>query len=138
MIIFISFTETYLVKQKCSSLSHVRLFVTSWTIACEALLSMGFSRQEYWSGLPFPSPGDLPNPGMEPEYLVKKPLISVSSILTSIPPAKTRVFGMTFSSVQFSRSAASDSLRPHGSQHTRPPCPLPTLGVYSNSRPSSW
>ena len=37
-----------------------------WTVAHQAPLSMGFSRQEYWSGLPFPSPGDLPNPGMEP------------------------------------------------------------------------
>ena len=42
------------------SLSHVRLFATPWTVA------MGFSRQEYWSGLPFPSPGDLPDPGTEP------------------------------------------------------------------------
>ena len=48
------------------SLSHVRLFVTPWTVAHKALLSMGFSRQEYWSGLPFPSLGDLHNPGMEP------------------------------------------------------------------------
>ena len=47
-------------------LSHVRLFVTPWTVTCQAPLSMGFSRQEYWSGLPFPSPGDLPNPGIEP------------------------------------------------------------------------
>ena len=37
-----------------------------WTVACQAPLSMGFSRQEYWNGLPFPSPGDRPNPGMEP------------------------------------------------------------------------
>ena len=37
-----------------------------WTVACQASLSMGFSRQEYWRGLPFPSPGDLPNPGIEP------------------------------------------------------------------------
>ena len=37
-----------------------------WTVACQAPLSMGFSRQEYWSGLPFPSPGDLPDPGIEP------------------------------------------------------------------------
>ena len=36
-----------------------------WTVACEASLSMGFSRQEYWDGLPFPSPGDLPHPGIE-------------------------------------------------------------------------
>ena len=40
--------------------------VTSWTVACQVPLSMAFSRQEYWSGLPFPSPGDLPNPGIEP------------------------------------------------------------------------
>ena len=40
--------------------------VTPWAIACQAPLSMGFSRQEYWSGLPFPSPGDLPDPGIEP------------------------------------------------------------------------
>ena len=40
--------------------------VTPWTVACQAPLSMGFSRQEYWSRLPFPSPGDLPNPGIEP------------------------------------------------------------------------
>ena len=43
-----------------------RDFETSWTVACQAPLSMGFSRQEYGSGLPFPSPGDLPNPGIEP------------------------------------------------------------------------
>ena len=41
-------------------------FVTPWTVARQAPLSMGFSRQEYWSGLPFPSPGDLPNPGIKP------------------------------------------------------------------------
>ena len=48
------------------SLSHVRLFVTQWTVAHQAPPSMEFSRQEYWSELPFPSPGDLPNPGIEP------------------------------------------------------------------------
>ena len=47
------------------SLSHVWLSVTPWTVAYQAHLSMGFSRQQYWSGLPFPSPGDLPNPGIE-------------------------------------------------------------------------
>jgi len=47
-------------------LSRVQLFVTPWTVACQAPLSVGFSRQEYWSGLPFPPPGDLPNPGIEP------------------------------------------------------------------------
>ena len=47
-------------------LSHVRLFVTRWTVTRQALLFMGFPRQEYWSGLPFPAPGDLPDPGIEP------------------------------------------------------------------------
>ena len=51
---------------KVKSFSRVRLFVTPWTIDYQASPSMGFSRQEYWSGLPFPSPGDLPHPGIEP------------------------------------------------------------------------
>ena len=48
-----------------SHFSRVRLFVTPWVVAHQASLSMGFSRQEYWSGLPCPSPGDLPNPGIQ-------------------------------------------------------------------------
>ena len=48
------------------SLSRVQLFVPPWTIACQAPLSMEFRRQEYWSGLPFLSPEDLPNPGIKP------------------------------------------------------------------------
>ena len=48
------------------SLSRVQLFATPWTVAYQAPPSMGFSRQECWSGVPFPSPGDLPNPGIEP------------------------------------------------------------------------
>ena len=51
---------------KLKSLSRVQLFVTPWTVSHQAPPSMGFSRQEYWSGLPFPSPGDLPNSGIEP------------------------------------------------------------------------
>ena len=50
--------------------SHVQLCMTLWTTACKAPLSMGFSRQEYWSGLPCPSPGDLPDPGIEPMSLI--------------------------------------------------------------------
>ena len=46
--------------------SCVLLFVTPWAVACQAPLPMGFSNQAYWSGLPFPSPGDLPDPGIEP------------------------------------------------------------------------
>ena len=54
---------------KVESLSRVWLFATPWIVAHEAPLFMGFSRQEYWSGLPCPSPGDLPEPGIKPESL---------------------------------------------------------------------
>ena len=57
-------------------LSQVRLFVTPWTIARQAPLSMEFSRQEYWSGLPFPPPGDLPNPGIKPRSFASPALAS--------------------------------------------------------------
>ena len=57
-----------------SFLSCVLLFVTLWTAAHQAPLSMGFSRQEYWSGLPCPPPGDLPNPGIEPVSLMSPAL----------------------------------------------------------------
>ena len=56
-------------------LSHVWLFATLWLIAHQAPLSMEFSRQEYWSGLPFPSPGDLPHPGIEPTSLASPALV---------------------------------------------------------------
>ena len=57
-----------------SHFSHVQLFVTLWIVACQAPLSMGFSRQEYWSGLPCPLPGDLPYPGIEPASLMSPAL----------------------------------------------------------------
>ena len=61
------YSRTLLIwRSEVKSLSHVRLFATLWTVARQAPLSMGFSRQEYWSGLLFPSPGDLPNPEIEP------------------------------------------------------------------------
>ena len=53
-----------------SCFGHVWLFATLWTVSCQAPLSMGFSWQEHWSGLPFPSPGDLPNLGIEPTSLM--------------------------------------------------------------------
>ena len=53
-------------KEKVTSLSHVQFFATPWTVAYQDSPSTGFSRQENWSGFPFPSPGDLPNPGIEP------------------------------------------------------------------------
>ena len=58
-----------------SHFSCVQLFATLWTVARQAPLSMGFSRQEYWSGLPFPSPGDLPHLGIEPVSL-KSPALA--------------------------------------------------------------
>ena len=68
---------------KVKSLSRFQLFVTLWTVVYQAPLSMRFSRQEYWSGLPFPSPGDLPDPGIEPG----SPALE-SDALTSEPPGK--------------------------------------------------
>ena len=59
----------------------VQLFVTPWTVAYHVPLSMGFPGQEYWSGLPFPSPGDLPDPGIEP----RSPVLQMDS-LPSEPP----------------------------------------------------
>ena len=53
-------------KVKVKLLSRVRLFATPWTVAHQTPQSMEFSRQDYWSGLPFPSPADLPNPGIKP------------------------------------------------------------------------
>ena len=62
------------------------LFVTPWTVAHQVPLSMGFSRQECWSGLPFPSPGDLPNPGIKPA----SPTLA-GGFFTTEPPGKPRL-----------------------------------------------
>ena len=67
-------------------LSRVRLFATPWTVAHQAPLSRGFSRQEYWSGLPCSPPGDLPNPGVEPPSLQSPAL--AGGFLTTEPPGK--------------------------------------------------
>ena len=56
----------FITESESKVLSRVRLFATPWTVAYQAPPSTEFSRQEYWSGLPFPSPGDLPKPGIEP------------------------------------------------------------------------
>ena len=68
-------------------LSRVRLFATPWTAALQAPLSMGFSRQEYWSGLPCPPPGDRPDPGIEPGSAA-----SQADSLPSEPPGKPELF----------------------------------------------
>ena len=67
-------------------LSRVRLFMTRWTVAYQASEFMGFFRQEYWSGMPFPSPGDLPDPGIKPP----SPALQADA-LPSEPPGKPQV-----------------------------------------------
>ena len=81
-------------------LSHVWLFVTPWTVARQAPLTMGFIRQEYWSGLPCPSPGDLPDPGIEPGSSALQP-----DSLPSEPPGKPwetyRLFFIYYRTLKF-------------------------------------
>ena len=89
--VFSSYQESEKVKVKL--LSRVRLFATLWAVAYQAPPSMEFSRQEYWSGLPFPSPGDLPDPGIEP----RSPALQADA-LPSEPPGK---FGTLSSSFLF-------------------------------------
>ena len=74
---------------KVKSLSPVRLFATPWIVAYQASPSMGFSRQEYWSGVPFLSPGDLPYPGLEPG----SPELQTDA-LPSEPPGKSMIQGI--------------------------------------------
>ena len=69
-----------------SHFSRVLFFMTPWTVARQASLSIGFSRQEYWSGLPFPSPGDFSDPGIEPVFLMSPAL--ADRIFTTAPPGQ--------------------------------------------------
>ena len=82
---FLPKEQTVKVKVKVKSLSPVRLFATPWTVTYQAPPSMGFSRQEYWSGVLFPSPGDLPDPGIEPGSSALE-----ADSLTSEPPGKPK------------------------------------------------
>ena len=108
----ISFSNARKWKVKVKSLSPVWLLATPWTAAYQAPPSMGFSRQEYWSGLPLPSP---------------------------LLHHRQSLYHLSRSSLQFSCSIISDSLWPHELQHTRPSCPSPTPGVYPNPCPlSRW
>ena len=68
-----------------SPFSYVQLFTTPWIVSDQAPLSMGFSRQEYWNGFPFPPPGDLPNPGIEPQF----PAVQADA-LPSEPPGTAK------------------------------------------------
>ena len=93
--------------------------------ACQASLAIEFSRQGYWNGLSFPSPADLPEPGIK----LRSPAQQADS-LPSKSPEKTKV-----SQVQFSHSAVSNSLQSNGLQHTRLLCPSTTSWACSNSCP---
>ena len=112
-----------------SRFSRVQLFVTPWTIALYAPLSMEFPRQEYWSELLFPPPKDLPDPGIKPTSL---PL--AGGFFTTAPAGKP--IQLTRSTLLFSQ-VVSNSLRPHGLQHTGPPCPSPSPGACPSSHPSN-
>ena len=166
----------------------VWLFATPPTVALHvAPLSMGFSQQEYWNGLPFLPPADLPSKEIKLKFLASPAL--AGRFFTNEPPefvpnsiVVDLLFGLradswilllldsiccnilfwlkymrkswlhtvgeeryfysfsdNFSSVQFSHSVMSDSLRPHEPQHSRPPCPSPTPGVHPNPCPlSRW
>ena len=77
-------------RKKVKLLSRVRLFATPWTVAHQASLSMGFSRQEHWSGLPFPSPGDLPDPGIEP----RSPTLQADALPSEPPGLRDRILSV--------------------------------------------
>ena len=80
-----------------SFLSHVQLFATPWTVAAQDPLSMGFSRQEYWGGLPRCPPGNLPNPGIEP----RSPIVLADSLLSE-PQGKPKNTGVGSLSLHYS------------------------------------
>ena len=132
--------------------SYVQLFATPCTVACQASLSMEFSRQQHWRGSPCPPPGDLPYWGNEHASFTSPALASgfftISAAweaLNLIYKTQKRLTENEFtitkrkSSVQFGHTVMSNSLQPHGLQQARPPCPSPTPGDYTNSRPlSRW
>ena len=81
VVFLFSFLLLSYMKVEVKSLSRVRLFATPWTVAHQAHPSMGFSRQEYWSGLPFLSPRDLANPGIEP----RSPALQADALTSELP-----------------------------------------------------
>ena len=90
--------------QQLPLLSRFRLFATPWTVAHQAPLSMGFSRQEYWSGLPCPFPGVLPNPGSKP----RSPTLQADSLLSE-PPGKPSIHGVVSKDGQVTNSISLTS-----------------------------
>ena len=142
----------------CVCVSHLvvpKFFVTPWTVVHQAPLSMELSRQEYWSGLPYPSPGHSPNPGIEPV----SPALQADS-LWSEPPGEPNIFIYTHMYIYIYSyicacmcsvaSVMSDSLRPRQAPHSMgfsrqkdwrglswpPPGDLPDLGIKPASSPA--
>ena len=96
----------------------------------------GIPWQEYWNGLAFPSPVNLPYSGIN----LLSPALAGGFFITETPEKPIYISISIYLSIysdQISHSVVSDSLRPHESQHARPPCPSPTPGVHPDSRPSS-
>ena len=140
----ISFSNAWKWKVKVKSLSPVRLLETPWTAAYQAPPSTGFSRQEYWSGVPLPSPLWTWISGnwlilkkliliyIGKIYIYSSNLYAVKDIYFNIKLKDLLLHNLMYQSAHFSHSVVSDSLWPHELQHARPPCPLPTPGVHSN------
>ena len=85
-------------------LSHVQLFVTLWTVACQAPLPVGFSKQKYWSGLPFPPPGDLPYPGTKPTSPTSPVLTGM--FFTTVPPRENSPGSRCWDGVSLQRNSS--------------------------------
>ena len=100
-------------RSEVKSLSRVQLFVTPWTVAYQAPLSMEFSRQEYWSGLPFPSPGDLPDPGIEP----RSPALQADALLSE-PPGKPHLTILLLTKLHPLFICHQFHLKPHPGHYT--------------------
>ena len=97
-LIYLSFFFFFLICLCAETLSHARLFGTPWNAACQAPVSMEFSRQEYWNGLSFLPPGDLSDPGIEPVFSVSSALAS-GLFTTETSQECTKVKGMDFPDV---------------------------------------
>ena len=115
------FTRTYCV---LSHFSHARHFVALWTVACQAPLSMGFSRAHYWSGLPCPLPGDLPDPGIKPtSHYISRPALAGGFFTTSaiwealIPPLYVPI-NITNSVCKFEECFFATQPKKHGFAYT--------------------
>ena len=120
----------------CKSLKLCPTLCDLWTVTRQALLSMGFSRQEYWSGLPCPSPGDLPTQRLNSCLLCV--LHWQAGSLPLVLPRKLRGVQIFIALLLFSRSVVSDSFQPYELQHTRPTCPSPSRGVCPSSCSFYW